>query len=80
MLLEAPGGTGLVKVRDSLTGDNILNIFYGSVTSPKGIAALDDFNGNVAQELAVLGENTGIRRVQIKDALSGTQINNIDYS
>ncbi len=79
VLLRDPGGTGFVKIRDSLTGVNIRNIFFGAITDPVGIVALDDYSGNAAQEIAVLGQNAGIPRVQIRDSLAGMQINNVDF-
>jgi len=38
-----------------------------------------DINANGFDELAVLGENAGVRHVQILDTKSGMQLNRIDF-
>ena len=72
-------GAPLVRVYDSDSGTLLKNVFYNSMRSPVGLAVLDDYSGNGAQELAVLGKNAGARQVQVKDAVSGTLVNSIDF-
>ena len=40
---------------------------------------MPDYSGNGFEELAALGENVGVRHVQILDTSSGSQVNRIDY-
>jgi hypothetical protein len=49
------------------------------VDNPAGLAVMPDYSGNGFDELAVFGENAGVRHVQILDTSSGSQVNRIDY-
>jgi hypothetical protein len=40
---------------------------------------MPDYSGNGFEELAALGENAGVRHVQILDTATGAQVNRIDY-
>ena len=79
ILLETPVGTGRVRIHDGLNGEFIRNLFYTVVENPAGLAVMPDYSGNGFDELAVLGENTGVRHVQILDTSTGTQVNRIDF-
>ena len=79
VLLKTPDGTGRVRVQSGLNGNFIRNLFYSVVESPIGLAVMADYSGNGFEELAVLGENAGVRHVQILDTSSGSQVNRIDY-
>jgi hypothetical protein len=79
VLLKTPTGTGRVRVQDGLNGAFIRNLFYTVVDNPAGLAVMPDYSGNGFEELAVLGENAGVRHVQILDTVSGSQVNRIDY-
>ena len=79
ILVERPDGSGKVIIRDGLTGAQIRNTFMGAINSPAGLALVDDLDASGAPELAGLGESAGVQRVQVRDSISGAQINNIDY-
>jgi hypothetical protein len=79
VLLKTPTGAGRVRVQDGLNGAFIRNLFFSAVENPTGLAVMPDYSGNDFEELAVLGENAGVRHVQILDTSSGTQVNRIDY-
>jgi hypothetical protein len=80
MLVKRPDDIAKVVVRDGATGAFIRNIFFGTVSNPVAMALVDDLNASGAPELAVLGDdNAGTRRVQIKDSISGAQVNTIDF-
>ena len=78
-LVQRPDGTGKVVLRDGLTGDFIRNIFFGSIDNPIGLTIIEDLDASGDPELAALGESAGVRRVQIRDSVSGANINTIDY-
>lgn len=52
----------------------------GSAYDPRDVEVLDDVSGNSIQEVVVVGRRTddGQVRVQLRDALSGTKLRNID--
>ena len=80
MLVKRPDGTAKVIVRDGFTGAFIRNIFAAKVTNPVAMALIEDLNASGDAELAILGDNgSGTRRVQIKDSISGAQVNTIDF-
>jgi hypothetical protein len=79
VLLQTPDGTGRVRVQDGLNGAFIRNLFYTAVSSPAGLAVMPDYSSNGYEELAVIGENAGMRHVQILDSSSGSQINRINF-
>ena len=79
VLVERPDGTGKVVIRDGATGDFIRNTFMGSITSPVGLGLVNDLDMSGNPELVGLGESNGIPRAQIRDSISGAQINNIDF-
>ena len=72
-------GTGRVRVQDGGNGAFIRNLFYTVVANPVGLTVLPDYSGNGFDELAVLGENAGVRHVQILDTSNGAQLNRIDF-
>jgi hypothetical protein len=79
ILLKTPTGTGRVRVQDGLNGAFIRNLFFSAVENPTGLTVMPDYGGNGFEELATLGENAGVRHVQILDTSSGSQVNRIDY-
>jgi hypothetical protein len=79
VLLKTPAGVGRVRVQSGLNGAFIRNLFYSVVENPVGLAVMPDYSGNGFDELAVLGENAGVRHVQILDTSSGAQVNRIDF-
>ena len=79
VLSRQGSGAGLVRVYDSGTGTLLKNVFYNTLDNPVGLVALADFSGNAADELAVLGDNAGVRQVQVKDSSAGNLVNSIDF-
>ena len=79
VLVERPDGSGKVVIRDGATGDFIRNTFMGAIEAPVGLAVIGDIDASGNAELAALGENAGVMRVQIRDSVSGVQINNVDF-
>ena len=79
VLLRTPGDTGRVRVQSGSDGAFIRNLFYTVVENPVGLAVVPDYSGNGFDELAALGENIGVRHVQILDTSSGSQVNRIDF-
>jgi hypothetical protein len=80
VLLKTPTGTGRVRVQDGLNGAFIRNLFFSAVENPTGLTVMPDYSGNGFEELAALGENNGVRHVQILDTSSGAQVNRIDFT
>jgi len=79
VLLKTPAGVGRVRVQSGSDGAFIRNLFYSVVENPVGLAVMPDYSGNGFDELAALGENAGVRHVQILDTSSGAQVNRIDF-
>jgi hypothetical protein len=79
MLVEEADSTARIVVRDGFDGAFIRNIFAASVSNPVAMTLVEDLDSSGDPELAILGENNGILRVQIKDSISGAQITNIDF-
>jgi hypothetical protein len=79
VLLQTPTGTGRVRVQSGLNGAFIRNLFYTGLENPVGLAVMPDYNDSGHEELAVAGDNAGLRHVQILDTSSGSQINRIDF-
>ena len=82
VLVERAGGGGKVVVRDGATGAQIRNTFFSKVNQALEIVDVADLNASGNPELAVLGDSTdspGTSRVQVKDSIDGTPINEIDY-
>jgi hypothetical protein len=79
VLLKTPGGTGRVRVQSGANGAFIRNLFYSAIENPVDLAVLPDYSGNTFEELAVLGESSGVQHVQILDTKTGTQVNRIDF-
>jgi hypothetical protein len=79
---EATTGVVRVEIRDASTGEEIRLVFFGATHAPRGLAVVEDQNGNGSPELAVLGEEptTGQVRVQLKDALTGAWVRNIFFN
>jgi len=81
LLVERPDESSKIVIRDGGTGEFVSNIFASIVSNPIAMAIVPDMNGSGDPEIAVLGDgNAGKRRVQIKDSISGAQINVIDFS
>ena len=80
ILVTRSDGTAKVIVRDGASGSVIGNIFAGAVQNPKAIVLVDDLDFSGDPDLAILGEDSsGNLRVQIKDSVSGAQVNTIDF-
>lgn len=73
-----PKSSDLVEIRDSGDGQLLRSIAYGSGQTPKQLLSIPDANGNGAQELAVLRENSS--RVTVKDAQTGATVNTLNYN
>lgn len=79
ILNEQASGQVVVKIRDTITGAVVNNLFYGLQYDPVAMDLVADYSGNGLPEIAVLGSETGTDavRVQIKDAQMGTFLDNI---
>jgi hypothetical protein len=77
-VLGQNGNSGKVQVqlKDALTKTGIGTVYFDPAYNPRGIAVLEDLDGNGIPELAVLGEEngTGEVRVQLKDASTGVEV------
>jgi hypothetical protein len=51
----------------------------GAIGTPEALVIVDDLNGSGDEEFAALGKDAGQRRVQIRDTVSGAQINTVDF-
>jgi hypothetical protein len=78
LLVEDAGGVAKVIKRDALTGAFIGNVFMGAIGTPEALVVIDDLDASGDPEFAALGNNAGQRVIQIKDSVSGAQINNIN--
>ncbi len=80
LLVANPAGVAQITVWDSATGSFVRNVFTAAVGSPYGVAVLSDgTDAGDSEEIAVLGDNAGQRRVQVKDTGNGTQINTLNF-
>jgi hypothetical protein len=79
LLVEDAGGVAKVIKRDALTGAFISNVFMGAIGTPEALVVIDDLDASGDPEFAALGDNAGQRVVQIKDTVSGAQINNVEF-
>jgi hypothetical protein len=78
ILNDQPTGQVRVQVRDSATGAVTGNFFYGQPYAPVAMRVIDDYSGNGAPEIAVMGsDTTDAIRVQMKDADTGTTLDNV---
>ncbi len=78
LLVQDAGGVAKVIKRDGATGAFIGNVFMGAIGTPEALVLVEDLNGSGDAEFAALGNNAGQRVVQIKDSVSGAQINTIN--
>jgi hypothetical protein len=71
-----------VQIKDTLTKNIIKNVSFSKNYTPRQFVVLPDINSSGAPELGVLGVNvnTGKVRVQIKDALTGSNVKNVSFS
>lgn len=68
------------ELRDSVSGASVGTVTFSSQFLPYAIASTDDTSGNSIPELALLGlRSNGLARVQVKDASTNGQLNNISY-
>ena len=80
VLVERPDGTAKVVIRDGASGAFIRNIFAGAVSHPVAVALVEDLDSSGDPELAILGyDDSGSRKVQIRDSIAGTPVNIIDF-
>jgi len=80
ILVENVDGTAKVIIRDGATGEQIRNTFAPAVSNPVAMSLVDDLDSSGDPELAILGDNgAGAERVQIRDSISGVQVNTIDF-
>jgi hypothetical protein len=78
ILNDQPSGQVRVQVRDSATGALTGNFFYGQPYAPVAMQVIDDYNTSGAPEIAVMGSDvTDAIRVQVKDADTGTTLDNV---
>ncbi|MDX1389369.1 MAG: hypothetical protein R3344_09275, partial [Acidobacteriota bacterium] len=83
VLLEADNGHKRVYVKDARSGTPISAGFaFGPYYKTSGMAAIPDFAGTRAAEIAVAGVNTNTGRVAVRilDSGSGEQINELTFS
>jgi hypothetical protein len=81
-LLRRPDTNNDAKiiVRDGSTGAFLTNIFYYAVFNPTAATLIADLDMSGDPELVVLGDNgSGVTRVQIRDSISGANINTINF-
>ena len=69
-----------VEVRDSLSGVKLSAVSFDSTFKALDLGVVRDISGKGTAGLAVLQENDTELRVQLKNALSGAQIGNINFS
>ena len=78
VLSRRPSGQIRVRFRDSGTGAVTSTVFFGAGYSGIDLAVVPDLSGNGQPELAVLGESdTGVTRVQVRDAVTGAAVSTI---
>ena len=75
---KTPNAADTVEIRDSVTGQLIRTINYGTGKDPQQLTNLPDLNNNGGIELAVLRTNTA--RVLLKDAKTGLAVNTLNYA
>ena len=69
-----------VEVRDSLSGVKLSAVPFDSTFTALDLGVVRDINGKGTAGLAVLQQSDTELRVQLKNALSGVQIGNINFS
>lgn len=79
VLVEDSLGRAAVRVREGSDGSFIRNVFSTQAGTPLDFDSVGDLNSSGHDELAILGLNTSIYRVQIKDPDSGQTINVVDF-
>ena len=79
VLNEQPSGQVRVQIRDSVDGDIVKYLWYGSQYDPVGMSIVPDYSGSGFPEVAVLGAQLGTDaiRVQLRDAASDTFLDNV---
>jgi hypothetical protein len=79
LLVHPKTRSGLVQVRDALTGSLIKEVTFSKDFAPVALTSLTDLDGNGAGELAALGVNnvTGAFQVEVRDAAKGTLVKDV---
>jgi hypothetical protein len=78
LLNEQASGQVRVQIRDSASGVSVRNLWLGSAYAPIAFQVVSDYNTSGAPEIAVMGEDaTNAIRVQVKDAGTGTTLDNV---
>jgi len=72
------GNPDKVAIRDSMTGQLIRNVSFGTGGDPQQLIIVPDINGNGANELAVRREGSG--RIVIKDSMTGLNVSVLTYN
>lgn len=75
------GSKQKAQLRDSATGEFAGFIFYSKNFDGLDLVRCDDFNGNRADELAMLGrrKSDGLYRVIVKDTWTGNRLANVNF-
>ena len=69
-----------VEVRDSLSGVKLSAVPFDSIFTPLDLGVVRDISGKGTAGLAVLQQSATELRAQLKNALSGVEIGNINFS
>jgi hypothetical protein len=73
-------GRTRVQVRSYSAGEPVSTVWFGTAFAPVDALVLPDQDGNLAEEIAVLGVNaSGKTRVQIKDSRDGVNVKQIYF-
>ena len=71
------GNSDKVAIHDSVTGQLIRNVSFGTGGEPQQLVVVPDINGNGADELAVMRE--GSMRVVVEDSQTGQAVSVLTY-
>lgn len=73
-------GRSRVQVKSYPAGEAVSTVWFGTTFAPIDALVLPDQDGNLAEEIAVLGVNeSGKTRVQIKDSLDGVNVKQLYF-
>ncbi len=81
--VDVSNGAVRVQIKDTLTKNLVSNVSFSESFLPRQFIVIpDDIDESGSPELGILGVNasTGNVRVQIKDALTGSFVNNVSFN